>query len=108
MIGYTHRFSYISHTLEVIYAVKSSEKVTAHVLEVKRHDPTSQSPAKYLPLGPVCTHTPSTRVTHLSFMQQPKDIPEELRDAEPHDATCFVDKVAICTPKAIYFLEPLK
>jgi hypothetical protein len=41
-------------------------------------------------------------------MQQPKDIPEELRDAEPHDATCFVDKVAICTPKAIYFLEPLK
>jgi hypothetical protein len=36
-------------------------------------------------------------------MQQPIPIPEE-----PHDATFFDDKVAICTPKAIYMMEPMK
>jgi len=70
----------------VIYAVKNSEMVTSHVLEVKRRDPTSQAPAKYLPLCP------------------PIDIPDS---EEPHDATCFVNKVAICTSKAIYFVEPM-
>jgi hypothetical protein len=69
VIGYTLRFSYISHTLEVIYAVKAKssekpEKITSHVLEVKRHDGTSQAPAKYLPLGPVRPHTSSTRIRH--------------------------------------------
>jgi hypothetical protein len=64
VIGYTLRVSYISHTLEVIYAVKSSEKATLHVLEVKPHDGTLQAPAKYLPLCPVCPHTSSLRVGH--------------------------------------------
>lgn len=36
-------------------------------------------------------------------MQQPIPIPEE-----PHDATFFDDKVAICTSKAIYMMEPMK
>lgn len=102
MIGYALRFSYISHTLEVIYAVKSSEKVTSHVLELQRFDGTSQVPAVYKQLGPVCPHTSSKGVMHQSFLQQSVEIPEE-----PHDATCFADKVAICTPKAIYFVEPL-
>lgn len=57
----THRFSYISHTLEVIYAVKNSEEVTSHVLELKQ---TLPDPAKYLPLGPVCPHTFSTIARH--------------------------------------------
>ena len=56
MIGYTLQSSYISHTSEVIYAVKSSEKVISHVLQLGRYDGTLQAPAKYLPLGPVCPH----------------------------------------------------
>jgi hypothetical protein len=36
-------------------------------------------------------------------MRQPFTIPEE-----PHDATFFDDKVAICTPKAIYMMELMK
>jgi hypothetical protein len=36
-------------------------------------------------------------------MQQPFAISEE-----PHDATFFDDKVAICTSKAIYMMEPVK
>lgn len=36
-------------------------------------------------------------------MQQSIPIPEE-----PRDATFFDDKVAICTPKAIYMMEPMK
>ena len=36
-------------------------------------------------------------------MQQPVHILEE-----PHDATLFDDKVVICTPKAIYMMEPMK
>jgi hypothetical protein len=36
-------------------------------------------------------------------MQQPIPI-----QGEPHDATFFDDKVAICTPKAIYMMEPMK
>jgi hypothetical protein len=36
-------------------------------------------------------------------MQQPIPILEE-----PHDATFFDDKVAICTSKAIYMMEPMK
>jgi len=27
---------------------------------------------------------------------------------EPRDATFFDDKVAICTPKAVYLMEPMK
>ncbi len=36
-------------------------------------------------------------------MQQPIPIPEE-----PHDAIFFYDKVAICTHKSIYMMEPMK
>ena len=36
-------------------------------------------------------------------MQQPFPIPEE-----PHDATFFDNKVAICTPNSIYMIEPMK
>jgi len=64
--------------------MKNSEKVTSHVLELRRDDEKSGTPAKYLALGP------------------PIPIPEE-----PHDATCFLNKVAICTSKAIYFVDPM-
>jgi hypothetical protein len=58
VIGYTLGFSFLPHTLVVIYAAKSSEKkVESHVLELKRLDENSQTEAKYLPLGAVSHHT---------------------------------------------------
>jgi hypothetical protein len=67
----------------VIYATKISEEVKAHVEKLIHHDGSALVPATYFPL---CS---------------PMSIPED-----PHDATCFHDKVAICTSKAIYFVEP--
>ena len=103
MIGYTLRFSYIYHTLEVIYAVRSSETFASHVLEVRPQHETSQAPANYISLCPVCPLTSSIRVGDSSFLQQPIPLPEE-----PHGATCFIDKVAIYTSKAVYFVEPME
>ena len=57
MIGGTLGFSFVPHTLVVIYAAKSPEKVKSHVLELKRLDENSQTEAEYLPLGAVSHHT---------------------------------------------------
>jgi len=68
----------------VIYAGRTPEKVTSHVQELIGYEGNPPVPAIYKPLGPEIT------------------IPDD-----PHDATCFHDKVAICTSKAIYFVEPI-
>ncbi|KAF8501650.1 CNH domain-containing protein [Russula emetica] len=76
----------------IVYASKASKEVTLRTFELTHQgqgpktpaNPRSSPRSSYQPSGP------------------PMPIPEE-----PHDATFFDDKVAICTPKAIYMVEPM-
>ena len=51
----------VSHGQEVIYAAKSSEKVSLHVKELVYYDASGnpQTSAVFKQLGPVCLHTSS-------------------------------------------------
>jgi len=79
----------VSDRMSIVYAAKNSEQVILHVLELTHHwkngnQQTLDDRASYRPLG------------------YPMPISEE-----PHDATFFLNKVAICASKAIYIVEPM-
>jgi len=91
----------------VVYAAKNSEQVTSHVLELTPHWQNGNREAladraPYRPLGSVRVLKRSAFSLNV-FPWKPMPISED-----PHDATFFLNKVAISASRAIYVVEPMK
>ncbi|KAH9959334.1 citron-like protein [Russula dissimulans] len=77
----------VSDRTSIVYAVKNSKQVTLHVLELTHHEKNGNR------------QTPADRASH-----RPLGSPVPILE-DPHDATFSLNKVAICTSKAIHVME---